>query len=605
MQEQKKKDLLDWLFSRMGGANRAFLRHVTRLGGKHAERDKLRATILGVPMPLLSLIIPTFNTKARYLRELFESLQQSELTGAVEMIVVDDGSTRPSTLHYLRQNAGLFGYRLIENSENRGPSETQNIGLRLAQGRFFAIVDHDDRLSPYGIPLILGCLVTHHECELLYTDEVIINSRGTLQSLFLKPAWDPILLSGVNYINHLTIFETERAKRIGGYRQCFDGSHDYDFLLRYARGLSDWKIFHLPYPAYQWRTHKKSLSQVQKEDAIKRARLALSEYFQTYSLKEKIPVAIAPANNPDLHRVMFVSEEEPLISVIIPMRDKAHLTRTVAEGLLSKTSHQQLQIILVDNGSVEPATEELLTQLMEQDKRVEIVMDSGDFNFSRLVNKGVAEARGSYLLLLNNDIEIEEPDWLSEMLQCFHYDQVGIVGAKLLYPNRTLQHAGVIVGFGGLAGHWYEGERSDFPGPMGRLAVRQSVSAVTGACMLVSRRCFEALGGLNEVDFAIAYNDIDFCLRAREQGFKIVWTPFAQLIHHESATRGSDQTPQNIQRFKREQDRLRAIHRTEEFSDPTISPWLSRDRSHPRPVLHPALIPARTNSPRRGSARAD
>ena len=541
---------------------------------------------------LLSVIVPVFDTRLRFLYDLIKSLPNEPMKKYYEIIFVDDGSKNLSTKLFLKNTIGK-NTRVVYLKNNRGPSEAQNAGLKEARGTYFTILDHDDAVFSFGIEKILLALNYLKDAQLLYTDEILINENGLCQGLFLKPAWDRVLLSGVNYINHFCVFKTERARTLGGYRSQFDGSHDYEFLLRYTKDLPDSDIFHLPYPAYQWRVHKNSLSQIQKNAAIKRARAALVEYF----VKDKCypsNVTIAEANIPDIHRPLFPISGDDLVSIIIPVRDHADLTEKVVEGIFKKTDYQNIEVIIVDNGSKEVKTHILFDQLQRQN--VKILKKDGPFNYSGLINCGVSQAKGQYLLFLNNDIEIIHSDWVQEMLQCFSFPNTGIVGAKLLYPNRKIQHAGVITGFGDLAGHWYEGEPSEFPGPMGRLAVRQTMSAVTGACMLVSRECFEAVGGLNEVDFAVAYNDIDFCLRAQEKGYKTVWTPFSELFHHESATRGSDATPENLPRFQQEQERLKRRHRTHHFRDPTINPWFSRDRSHPQPVLYDTLMKPRNNS---------
>ncbi|HLH48596.1 MAG TPA: glycosyltransferase [Roseiarcus sp.] len=238
-------------------------------------------------------------------------------------------------------------------------------------------------------------------------------------------------------------------------------------------------------------------------------------------------------------------------------------------------------MLVVDNGTTDARVLAFYKAQKEGPVPFQAIVKDEPFNFSRAINKGIAAANGEMVLLLNNDIEILEPNWLKEMVCCFDYPDVGVVGAKLLYPDRTIQHAGVIVGFGDLAGHWYLKAKENFPGPMGRLWTRQSLSAVTGACLLVSKEAIARIGPLDEERFAIAYNDVDFCLRARSAGFRVVWTPFATLLHHESASRGSDETPKNFDRFRREQDNLRSRHATHLYEDFAVSPWHTKNRSNP------------------------
>jgi GT2 family glycosyltransferase len=263
----------------------------------------------------------------------------------------------------------------------------------------------------------------------------------------------------------------------------------------------------------------------------------------------------------------------------------------LTEGLFDATDYADFELIVVDNGSTDPDTLALYEGLRRGNFTLDIA--PAPFNFSAQVNRGVALAKGEAILLLNNDIEVIEPGWLAEMVGCLAYADAGIVGARLLYPSGDLQHAGVAVGLGGLAGHWYLRRPADFPGPMGRLSVRSAMTAVTGACMLVTRACFEAAGPFDEANFAVAYNDVDFCLRARAAGFRTIYTPFATLVHHESASRGRDDRGPNRARFLRDQAALLERHGTGDFLDPVLSPWRDRIHSEPGRVALDALPRAR------------
>jgi len=265
----------------------------------------------------------------------------------------------------------------------------------------------------------------------------------------------------------------------------------------------------------------------------------------------------------------------------------------VLDGLTTQTDYPSLEIVVVDNGTTDEGVLALYERYRQGPTPFRAIINRESFNFSRSVNRGIAASTGEYVLLLNNDIEVLEPNWLKEMVSCFHYPRTAIVGAKLLYPDRSIQHVGVIAGLGGLAGHWFIGRDEDFPGPMGRLWVRQSLSVVTGACMLISRECLAAIAKFDEVRFGIAYNDVDYCLRAVNAGFRVVWTPFAKLIHHESASRGSDELPDKIKRFENDKKNLRNIHHTLNFEDRAFNPWLSKNHSDPAPMRLKVLPPAR------------
>lgn len=536
---------------------------------------------------LISLVVPVYNTRPEYLADLLASFGKQILPGRTEnlfeMVLSDDGSTEAETLGWLNTHASEPNLRILRNSENRGIAAATNAGICAANGEWIALIDHDDAIAPYGLERIARVLVDHPEAQFLYTDELITDGKLNPEGAFLKPAWDEVLLSGVNYINHFSVYRRERLMALGLLRDGFQGSQDYDLLLRYTRGLRAGEVRHLPYPAYLWRRDGSSYSALYMEKATANARKALAERYEQGGQ----PLAVLPALNPDLHRPDFAGARQswPSVSVIIPSRNAKALIEQVMQGLIEKTDYPDLEIIIVDNGSDDAEVLALYKTWRAGPVpfRADIVPEP--FNFSRAVNRGLRQARGEVLLLLNNDIEILEPGWLKEMVSCLAYPDTGIVGAKLLYSDRKIQHVGVIAGLGGLAGHWFIGKGPGTPGPMGRLHVRQSLSVVTGACFLISRACWEKVGPFDEEKFAIAYNDVDFCLRALEQGVRVVWTPFAELIHHESASRGSDETPQNIERFRREQNNLRERHRTDTFRDRAYSPWWRTSHSLPAEIM--------------------
>lgn len=558
----------------------ACFRHVIGLASADADQGAL-ATGSQQDNPLISFIVPVFDTKSRYLDELIASfkLQPRKL---FELILSDDGSTSPQTRKWLAVHTDIAGVTILRVEENRGIAAATNRGIAHAAGQWIALIDHDDALAPYAVSQIAKALDSAPECQFLYTDEVVADDRLRPLNFVSKPAWDPVLLSGVNYINHLSVYRRDRLMKIGGLRENIEGSQDYDLLLRYTSGLRSDEILHLPFPAYVWRQHRESFSAKFLELATANARRALAE---SYARGQQLAV-VDQALTPDLHRVRFdlARAEWPLVSVIIPSRDALPLISTVLEGLTKKTDYRALEIIVIDNGSKDPDVLALYDLYRHGSVPFVARIEEEPFNFSRAINRGIAMARGDLLLLLNNDIEVLEPNWLKEMVSCFDYRETGIVGAKLLYPDRTIQHVGVIAGLGGYAGHWFIRREESFPGPMGRLHVRQSLSVVTAACMLVSRSCIEQTGPFDEEVFNIAYSDVDYCLRAISRGFRVVWTPFATLIHHESVSRASDEVPEKIDRFNQVKASLRARHRTDEFEDRAFNPWYSKDREDPVPI---------------------
>jgi GT2 family glycosyltransferase len=530
--------------------------------------------------PLISFVVPVFNTSTRCLDDLLASFRDQK-TSAAELILSDDGSTSRRTMAWLDAHEKEPCVHILRHPTNRGIAAATNAGIEIARGEWVALLDHDDALAPCAVGLLAEVMRDHPDCQFIYTDEVVTDAKLKPVAYHLKPAYDEVLLSGVNYINHLSCYRRDRVLKLGGLHAGYEGSQDYDLLLRYLRDLKPAEIKHLPYPAYRWRRTAEAFSSRFMERATAAARKALAERYRCGDEAPEVGAAITPT----LHRMRFdrLPRRWPRVSIVIPNRDSfARIARLLAD-LKAKTDYSDFEIVVIDNGSTDPRVLRLYAEAGQGRIPFAAEIEPAPFNFSRQVNRGMARATGELILLLNNDIEVMDDGWLREMVCCFDYPRTGIVGARLVYPNGRLQHAGVIVGLGGLAGHWFGGQRQNYPGPIARLHVRQSLTAVTGACTLISRACLAAVGVFDEMDFGIAYNDVDFCLRAVTAGYRVVWTPFATLVHHESASRGSDESNANRERFARDKETLRRRHGTEAHEDRAFSPWYSWDRSQPVP----------------------
>lgn len=543
----------------------------------------------------LSVVVPVYNAPKRYLDDLVKSFVDQSFPG-VELILSDDASTDKETLNWYRDFSQVETCRIVRNAVNGGIAAATNAGLMTASGTWVALLDHDDVIAPHAFKMIARTLGEHPDASFIYTDELVVNDRLQPSGLMLKPAYDPVLLTGVNYINHFSIYRRERLEEIGFLRTGFDGSQDYDLLLRYLEGIPERQVLHLPYPAYWWRRTGQTFSRRFVDKAMLAARTALVDRFA----REGKAITVEPALTHTLHRVAFqnptanpAEAQWPKISVIIPSRNGLEMIRMILSGLFEKTDYPDLEVIVIDNGSTDPRVLELYRDYERLHSNFSVTITPEKFNFARAVNRGMKRANGDHFLILNNDVEVIDGGWLKEMVSCLQFSATGIVGAKLLYPNRKIQHAGVIAGFGGLAGHWYLDKPADFGGPMNRLHVRNSMTCVTGAVMLISGTCAAQVGGWDEVNFAIAYNDVDYCLRAHKAGFRIIWTPFACLYHHESASRGSDLMGERKRRFEQEKDNLRRIHDTETFEDPAINPGYERSRSTPGYVRPTKVAKAR------------
>jgi GT2 family glycosyltransferase len=535
----------------------------------------------------LSIVVPVYNAPARYLDDLVKSFESQEQSG-VELILSDDGSTSAETRRWYRARPSSDTVRIILNEKNGGIAVATNSGLEKAQGQWVAFLDHDDLIAPHALKMIRHTLEQNPQANFLYTDELVVDDKLKPTGLMLKPAYDPVLLTGVNYINHFSVYRRERLEEFGFLRTGYDGSQDYDLLLRYLEQLPAETVIHLPYPAYWWRRTGQTYSRKFMDAATANARKAIEERF----LRQRQAVRVAPALTETLHHVLFERADDtwPKISVVIPSKDNFSLISRILRDLFERTDYPDFEVLVIDNGTTDPGVLDLYGRYSAAYPNFSARISPEPFNFSRSVNRGLSAATGKHHLILNNDIEVIDDGWLKEMVSCLEYENTGIVGAKLLYPNDRIQHAGVIIGFGGLAGHWYLNKPRDFGGPMNRLHVRNSMTCVTGAVMLVSGVCAAEIGLFDEENFAVAYNDVDYCLRAHKAGYRIVWTPFACLYHHESASRGSDKSGESRKRFDVEKDNLRRLHATPDFRDRTINPGYSRDKSEPR-ILAPVVPP--------------
>lgn len=535
----------------------------------------------------LAIVVPVFNASARHLDELLASYDTQKIDG-VELILSDDGSDSEETKRWLRMHDNKPGIVIIYNSKNQGIAVATNAGIAAATAKWITFLDHDDLIAPHGIKAIYRCLCDNPDAMFCYTDELIVNDKLKIQSSFMKPAFDPVLLSGMNYINHFSVYRRSRIDELGFLREGFDGSQDYDLLLRYLNGLDETQIVHLPYPAYWWRITERSYSRIFLDKALSNARRTLNEHF----ISDSWSVTVSPALNQELHKVDFVPEngQWPKIGIVIPSKNSPALISEILSGVFEKTDYPDFEVIVVDNGSDNLETLEIYQKYQAKHQNFAYTIIPEPFNFSRSINRGIAALEAEHYLLLNNDVEVINGGWLKEMVSCLAYNKVGIVGAKLLYANDTIQHAGVIAGFKDLAGHWYYKQPCDVAGPMGRLKVRNSMTCVTGAVMLISGQCIQENGPWDEGSFAVAYNDVDYCMRAHVNQFRVVWTPFACLYHHESISRGSDKSRKNLIRFQKEKQNLQIKHKTTSYEDPASNPFYSRIKSVASVVL-PENVP--------------
>ena len=441
----------------------------------------------------------------------------------------------------------------------------------MATGDFAALLDHDDVLAPHALYMVAHAVNAYPDADVFYSDEDKLNAAGRRCDPYFKPDWNRELFYGQNFINHLGVYRTASVRAAGGFRLGFEGSQDYDLALRLIAATRG-PVVHIPYILYHWRifpgadTH----SSTQFESAAAAARRAIHEHLE--SLGERATVTAAPAGN--YHRVVYRAPDEwPKVSVIVPTRDHVEVLADCLTGLLERTDYPDLEIMIADNESIEEKTGAFFTEVAR--RGVRIVRSPGPFNFSRINNDAAREARGDVLLFLNNDVTVIDRAWLKEMIVHAVRPGIGAVGARLLYPDDTIQHAGVVLGIGGVAGHFHCRASCHDPGYFGRLILTQETSCVTAACVAVPKAVFARVGGFDEENLAVAFNDVDLCIRIREAGYRIIWTPHAELYHAESKTRGSDLSAAKIDRFHREGRYVQRRWARQIAEDPFFNPNLS------------------------------
>lgn len=523
--------------------------------------------------PLISVLLPVYNTPERWLRRCLDSVL-NQLWERWELCIADDASTSPHVCKVLDDYAARDArIRVTRRAENGHISAASNTALAMAQGDVIALLDHDDELRPHALLRIAEAVVAFPKLEILYSDEDKLDANGERYDPNFKPDWNPELLHGQNYFCHLTAIRTGLVRAAGGFREGFEGSQDYDLVLRCVEKLESAQIHHVPEILYHWRATEGSTATVReaKDYATPAGVRALTEHFQRTGAGATVRTDELP---PTLYRVRWpLPKPAPKISLIIPTRDRVDLLRMCVESIQGKSTYPDYELVIVDNQSEDPATLAYLREINAREN-VRVLRYDAPFNYSRINNWAANKCDGPLIALVNNDIEVITPDWLEELAGFAMRPDTGVVGAMLYYPNDTIQHAGVVLGILGVAEHISVRKPRGYGGHAGRGLVAQNLSAVTGACMMVRRTVYQEVGGLDEA-LRIAFNDVDFCLRVRTCGYRNVWTPFAELYHHESASRGQENTDAKIARFNTEIALMRERWGDSLLNDPAYNPNLS------------------------------
>ena len=520
-----------------------------------------------------SLVVPLYKTDKYLLKALVDSVLAQ--TYSNWELCLSDGSGADSPIRSILEEYQKKDPRIkvVFNEKQLQISDNTNAAIGIATGNYIAFADHDDTLAEEAFYQMAKEISQHPEADLIYSDEDIIDIRGNRLFPHFKPDFNPDYLCCVNYICHLVVVKRTLLDRTGLLRPEYDGSQDFDFLLRCTEHTDSEKIRHIPKILYHWRSHEGSTAgnPDDKPYAVIAGEKALAGHYERMGIKAEVEYTGCPV----VFRTHFAIEGDPKVSILIPNKDHTEDLNKCVTSILGKSTWKNIQIIVIENNSEREETFRYYEELENRYPQVKVVTWNGPFNYSAINNFGAKYADGDYFLLLNNDTEVITPEWLENMMGYCQREDVGIVGAKLLYPDNTVQHAGVVVGIAGFAGHILTGYDRYATGYLWRLATTQDESAVTGACLMVKRSVFEELHGLDE-SFAVGLNDIDFCLRARALDKLVVFTPEACLYHYESKSRGLENTPEKKARLQKEVDHFRERYR--DFlkkGDPYYNPNLS------------------------------
>jgi GT2 family glycosyltransferase len=517
--------------------------------------------------PLVSIVTPVYDSVLEYLTQTVESVLGQVYTNW-ELCLVDDGTCKTELIRYLHSLKDPR-IKVRINRLNRGISEATNIAIGMSTGEYTCFLDHDDLLTKDALLEVASVINAYPTVKLIYTDEDKITGEGKLVEPFYKPDWSYSMLLSQNYTCHLSTYATDRLKQLGGVRAGYEGSQDHDLVLRFIEGVEESEIRHIPRVLYHWRKHEQSTS----SDISNKPYAHISGLRAVYDHVVRMgdEARVTSGRYMGSYDVDYKLKGIPIIHIIIPTRDNPVYLRTCCFSIAQST-YGQYTVTVVNNGSVREDTKELFEEL-RRDSRYQVIPYDQPFNYSKINNYAVQKGPDADLLLfLNDDTEVITTDWLERLAQHIGRDNTAVVGAKLLYGNNDMQHAGVIIGCGGIAGHSHRRVPDHSPGYFMRPHVVQNVSAVTGACMMISRDAFDEVGGFEE-SLPKAFNDIDLCLKVRERGYHVVYTPYVRLFHHESVSRGVDNAKEA--EFATAIDYMNKKWHCSSYRDPYYNPNLS------------------------------
>lgn len=538
-----------------------------------ADYEQMAETVAVFPYkPLISVIVPVFNPPEPFLRAAIDSVI-AQIYPNWELCLADDASTAPHVQAVLKEYAAQDGrIKATFRAEQGHIAQCSNSALELTAGEFVALLDHDDLLTPDALYAVVLLLNQHPEADFIYSDEDKIDEQGHFSHPAFKPDWVPDSFLCRMYTCHLAVYRRAILNQIDGFRLGYEGSQDYDLVLRFTEQTS--QIFHIPKILYHWRIHPASIaeSSAAKPYAYTAAKQALEDALVRRGEPGQV---IDVPNHPGHYIIRYQISDYKRVSIIIPTRDLGEMLDHCLNSIFLQSTYPNYEVIVVDNGSIEPATQIILEkwQIQEPDRFRFYSLDI-PFNYSAINNFAVTKAQGEFLLFLNNDTAVITPDWITAMVEQAQRASIGAVGARLLYPDHTIQHAGIVLGIAAATGHSHKHFAADAFGYLGQIVSVCNYAAVTGACLMCRTEAFKAVRGFEEA-LAVSYNDIDLCLKFLEKGFQNVYLPHVQLYHYESKSRGQDITPEKQARFFAETDWMRQRWADWMKRDPYYSPNLT------------------------------
>ncbi len=548
-----------------------YILHGPIIEGESKNKTKKNLKTLKIK-PKISIITSVFNIKPFLLDATIQSVIGQNYTNW-ELCLYDDCSTEGKTLDCLQRWTEKDDRIKIQHGTNKkNISFASNNAIKMANGDFIGLLDSGDLLTPFTLLEIVKKVNEDNKVDFIYTDEDHIDSSEIYFKPHYKSDFNRSLLLSYNYISHFSVTRKDLGDKLGWFREDFDGAHEYDLFLRIIEKTNN--ILHIPRILYHCRQFSNNVSLKLNENSNEdiAARKALLDYSKRNCIEADI------INGPELftYRLKRKIITDKKVSIIIPFKDQVNYLRECVNSILEKTSYNNFEILLISNNSIEAETYDYL-EIVKNNPRIRIMEYNVPFNYSIINNWGVKQAKGDYILLLNNDIKVISDEWMEAMLEHIQMDSVGIVGAKLLYEDNTIQHAGVIIGLGGVAGHSHKFLPDNRLGYFNRASVVQNLSAVTGACLLTKKEIWLKVGGLDEINFKIAFNDIDYCLKVRSLGYEIIYTPYAKLYHYESLSRGFEDTPEKQMRFSSECQMMVQKWNTRVIPDPFYNINLTLD----------------------------